>query len=366
MFSNKKILLAGDEMYFNFNNSKIYNNQLKSIKKIFVIKKILIFFEKKKFIKNHNLLILSKRKHSVISIIISFFLLKNKFDLLNKIYNFYATDKKILLDYNYYKNNYNYYKKNIFKQSFLLFILILSKRSFFSNLAKNYDILSVFCYYNMHSLALIYYFKSNNKKVIDIQHGINDRNHYAYKQKFLVNNQQFIPDAFCLWSSCFNNKNFNGFKKIKLSYPKKIDLLKKNNKKFVIGYTLDWKLDIKNLNKILKSQKKIKNLFWYFRPHPKWHNNAIKKIEDINLLKKFNNALISKQSETLLTWMSKINVHITHSSSTILECLHNNIKTYTYDRSTFKRYSSFDKNKKIEYVPLGKLYNKITFDFRIK
>jgi len=227
MLSNKKMLLAGDEIYFNFNNSKIYNNQLKSIKKIFVIKKILIFFKKKKFIKNHNLLILSKRKHSVISIIISFFLLKNKFDLLKKIYNFYAADKKILLEYNYYKNNYNYYKKNIFKQSFLLFILILSKRSFFSNLSKNYDILGVFCYYNMFSLALIYYFKLNNKRVIDIQHGINDRNHYAYKKKFLVNNQQFTPDTFCLWSSCFDNKNLNKFKKIKLSYPEKNNLLKK-------------------------------------------------------------------------------------------------------------------------------------------
>ena len=359
MFLNKKMLLAGDEVYFNYDNSKIFNAQLKSIKKIFIIKKILIFFKKKKFIKNHNLLVLSKSRHSIISIIISFFLLKNKFDLLKKIYNFYATDKKILIDF-------SYYKKNIFKQSFLLFILILSKRSFFSNLSKNYDILSVFCYYNMHSLALIYYFKLNNKKVIDIQHGINDEKHYAYKKKFLVNNQQFTPDIFCLWSPCFDNKNFNGLKKIKLNYPENIYLLKKNNKKVVIGYSLDWKVDIKNLNKILKLQRKFKNFFLYLRPHPMWYNNATKKNKLFNLLKKFNNVTISQQPEPLLTWMSKINIHITHSSSVILECLHNNIKSYTYDRSAFKRYSVFDKNKKLEYVPFSKLFNKIDFHFGIK
>jgi|688.fasta_scaffold103714_1 hypothetical protein len=334
-----KNLICFDEKYINLPKSKNFN---------FFLHSVLSSEEK------NDLLIFSKNKNSGVFV-------KKKFHLLNFIKGFLLIDRRIEL----IRNIFQIYsekilrlkisdKKYAFEFTFLrvakVFFVICCYFEFFSKKSEEYDNLINLCYYNSLNLAAIFCFKViKNKAVIDIQHGYIGKEHPAYSSK--LKNNYLIPNILLLWKNQNTHYLKNIFKLKYLNYPLKIK--KKNTTSFIIGISLQTFPVNQLLLEIINNFKEEKKFTFFFKRHPMDVKDA-KLREDLKLIRNQKNVKFSSK-DNIVEWLSNIDLHITHSSSVIIEAAFSKIPTVTFEKNTLKMYQDIKNiDNYLKYINLTK------------
>lgn len=237
-------------------------------------------------------------------------------------------------------------------------MFLLSK--WFKNRLKyiNPKLAFVVCYYSTSSFALINAAKSLGIKTVDLQHGVQSKEHIAYStfNKIPVNGWKLLPDIFWNWtkndvdyinswgkskhiglnggiiwhSYLRNNLEFNKYWTDKLN---SLNFQKKPCVLVTFQPLNDNDLFINMLKKTIESEKGDK-YFWLLRLHP----GMMQEINKYKEVFKYANSDVEIGSQAPLPILLKnVGLHITRYSSTVIE-------SYFYGIPSFveKGYNYFD------------------------
>jgi hypothetical protein len=202
-------------------------------------------------------------------------------------------------------------------------------------------------FYSDRGMALIKACKDLGIKTADIQHGIQGELHAAYGNWLNVptNGYNTMPDTFLVWSETeakanrnsiiignvfeskwYSNDEFvTSFDQEILTISKK--LIADKNILFTVQYGIEYNPDLFELIKKTESE-----FNWLIRFHPVM--NIEKKNDFIKLLKSYdvvNYEFELSTSLPLYSLLRNVNLHITHSSSTVLEALNFNVPSLLID-----------------------------------
>lgn len=320
----KKILVCLDESYLKYRDGKRslpLFNRLDEDKFDFII----FSNEKKKnfFYKKHINFI------NILSFLKNFYLLKK---IIKSLYEIFQSDE---LRNKISKDNTNL-RENIFYSIFKSTLIIIKDYIYFNSIQKNYDCLYVICYFNSCNLAPILSFKKNKKDVYDIQHGYIGDDHPAYEKKLINSKNLFVPNKMIIW----RGEKYNGLPMNNLftgDYPPKINIKKNTSKngKLIIGFSM---VNYQISNELIDFINSTNQLFiWRLKQHPMdkfepYERSDIKKVN-------FNeNIIVDSKSENIMSWLEKINIHISEFSSTVYEASISGIPTITNNKRLFERY----------------------------
>lgn len=255
---------------------------------------------------------------------------KNLFFLLTQCKNYGSIEtrySKVLGSYMKYPSIIRY---------LYLFIYTKIASSIISQYIQGYSELITVCYYDRTILPFVLSFRTQQKKVWDVQHGSITCHHFAYKKNCLKLNSQFIPTGFIVYSEAvlqylkfhFRKK----FKIIKIGRPIKKRIFK-NNERPIILLTLQWATKVPI--KVTNIMKKLKNTKLVIRMHPRDKENIYQKFSDhsfFDYAKKNRFISIQKGSCPLSKILSKANLHITENSSVVHEASDFGIKSLFWCR----------------------------------
>jgi hypothetical protein len=210
-------------------------------------------------------------------------------------------------------------------------------------------------YYSDRGMALIKACKDLGIKTADIQHGIQGELHAAYGNwlDLPLNGYNTIPDTFLVWSEdeAMLNKNSviignvfeskwhacdglaNRFDDVVVSISKKLKANK--NILFTVQYGIEY--TSKQFELIKNTQYEFN---WFIRLHPVMSNND--KESFIHLLQQNGIENYEIKSSTFLplyALLRNVNVHITHSSSTVIEALNFQVPSLLIDNYGREYYS---------------------------
>ena len=335
----KKLLIVGDENFF-IKKKNTYNSEL--VNQTFLNKKkdILKIGNKK----NADLV----KKISIFKIIKGFFSLNNKLIVLKDLLILFKSEN-LRTDLNHDKE---VFIRNYYWSVFRSFIIILNFFNYFKDKSKKYSHLCTICYYNSISHSAITAFRSSSKKIYELQHGC-IANHDAYPElnkSYFKKSIILKPDELILWRN-ETNTNFKAIKTSFSSYPQlksRIKSIKKN----IIGYSLGgFELSEPLDNNIIKFIKKYKEINWEFRFHPM--RNDLIYYKDTIFYKKISNLkniTFIKCNVSLNAWLSKIDLHITHNSSVIIEASSVGLKSFTFNKNSSKYFKNQINNKNLEII----------------
>lgn len=209
-------------------------------------------------------------------------------------------------------------------------------------------------YYSDRAMALIYACNKLNILNADIQHGVQGELHAAYSswQNIPTNGYNTIPNHFLVWSEDENSSIANWTRDSKKHNPKIIGNL------FQEKWLSNWDVLINQLDNefegIVKNMKATKHILftlqygthyddwifeliahtqqqfnWLIRLHPLLKDKQSLKFFEKKLQQfKITNYELTKSTDLpLYSLLRNINLHITHSSSTVIEALNFQIKT---------------------------------------
>lgn len=212
-------------------------------------------------------------------------------------------------------------------------------------------------YYSDRGMALIKACKDLGITTADIQHGVQGELHaaYCYWKNAPSKGYNTIPDAFLVWSerevnqqnntvvigNLFENKWFMNdpdVLKMDSEFKTYTENLKANKN---ILFTLQYGLDYKECHFKLVYETQ-NNFNWLIRMHPVMTD--IEKKEFVKTLKLYgiyNYEIENSSSVPLCVLLRNVNLHITHSSSTVLEALNFRVPTLLIDKFGQEYYKDF-------------------------
>ena len=338
----KEMMILIDEKYISYKNNKIQSKLINET------------FSKKE---NKNIFVVSttnksklKKKISIINLIKNFFLVRDKLEILKDL-SILLKSKDLRLEVK--KNGLIFYRSYIFS-IIRSFIIIINFFKIFKESSKKYESLCTVCYYNSMSLSAIVAFRSNQKKIIELQHAsINNHDAYPKKNSSYFKNAKILkPDEIILWSN--EEKIKSKYLKISFSkYPQiKSEKLKRNKKIKIIGYSLSGVEYTRPINKnLIFFIKKYKNIKWSFRFHPMRNDLSFYKHADFfKQVEKCKNVKFIKADTSLDNWLHGIDIHISHNSSVFIEAAINNVQSITFNPKSVNWFGNLVKKKQLIIV----------------
>ena len=215
-------------------------------------------------------------------------------------------------------------------------------------IASKTKIVLLVCFYSERGMALIKACKDLGIKTADIQHGVQGELHAAYGNwlNSPINGYNTMPDTFLVWSeneaklnknsviigNVFESKWFksndltNSYDEIVKSISKKLKA--KKNILFTVQYGIDY--NYKQIELIKATQYEFN---WLIRLHPVM--SIDEKNTFIQLL--IHNGIVNYEidlstSLPLYAILRNTSLHVTHSSSTLIEALNFNVPTLLIDK----------------------------------
>lgn len=263
------------------------------------------------------------------------------------------------------------YKTNITIQKLFVRLEQLSLLSlwFEKRLNKiNPKYVAVICYYSTPAFALMHAANRLNIRTIDLQHGVQGKNHVAYGAYYNIPAQgwNLLPNVFWNWTqqdaehiNSWGDGKHQGLNggiiwhhylqntpELNKDWFDKLSAINIGNKAYVLVTFQSLKNNhalIEELQKIIVSEKG-KNYFWLLRLHPSMPEQMM----DYKKLFNMSNCNVELATAAPLPLLlEKTVLHITRYSSVVIEAAMYGITSFVEEGRAF--YQDYEKNNKITY-----------------
>ncbi len=243
----------------------------------------------------------------------------------------------------------------------------LSERVEMLNLKVNYyqrffkeskpEIVFVYAYYADYFLPIVYAAKSLGIKVVDVQHGVIGREHFAYTHWNGIEKKQmnFIPDYFLTWDrkvtqyiNDFSSEICTAVTVANLYTAYKIALQKKQvNLECMLGHGVAMKHHIlvtsgsrKIPSPLLQIINNVKDVFWHIKLHPRYTDDE-KLLFYHETINNINAKIYSKNEVDLYQLLELCQLHLTEESAVAIEADQLGLNTIVFSESGKDCFSNY-------------------------
>jgi hypothetical protein len=210
--------------------------------------------------------------------------------------------------------------------------------------ASSFDEVFVVCYYNTRSLALVRAFRAQSKCVWDVQHGLLGPTHPAYANAgFWCRPTRLAPTGFLVWNS--HARDFLAEVTRRSVVVRDFDdsfyfsgapALRTDGRPCVL-VTLQWGTSLPP--QVVDMVARLADVRWVLRPHPRDPVPAGDR-EDCKRLSSLAHVEVSDPTEPLLALLYRCDLHITESSSVVIEAASIGRPSIVWDRSCAEAFES--------------------------
>jgi len=312
-----------------FKNKKHVNQEIEFLLKKKPSEKYKIITYNKKFKKTLKKQTSQNLQKNFLKIVIKSLMFKKQ-DFRNLKFLFLQLKYWGFLEVRYSKTLKTYIKYPAIIRYIYLFFYTKIKSELIQDWSAQYDSLITICYYDRSILPFVLAFRSQRKKVWDIQHGSISPAHFAYNHNLFKIKSNLAPTGFYIYQK--NAKNY--LKKspcdVILLQSKKYPKVKQAKNVLV---SLQWASKVpKNVTDFLKDIKTKKVVL---RMHPRDHDPFFKKFEDpyfFKFCKRSKNFELQTGSEPIENTLKSTHLHFTENCSIVHQAAERRIVSFFWCR----------------------------------